>query len=86
MMSLAAPLYALSENRIGNDLADLTKIMRQRQMLDLDQSSGLIRESSAYPELIWADDQFGDEWLDFTEQEESDFWSEVFKSNLLTLQ
>ena len=84
MVSLAAPFYALSENRIGNDLADLTEIMRRRQMLDLDQS-GQKSESVTFPELVWDGELFGDEWLDFTEPETSDFWSGVFEEELLVL-
>ena len=62
---------------------DLVEIMRQRQMLDLDQS-GRKAESVSFTEWIWDGELFDDEWLDFSEPETSDFWSEVFENDLLT--
>ena len=81
LVSLAAPLPTVGENPIEDHLAE---IMRQRQMLDLDQS-GQKAESITFPELLWDGELFGDEWLDFTEPETSDFWSGVFEEELLVL-
>ncbi|MCL2303772.1 MAG: hypothetical protein FWC43_00350 [Planctomycetaceae bacterium] len=88
MVSFAAPLPFAGENRIENYLADLAETMRQRQMLDLDQlrSSGQKADNIAFSDLVWADDDiFGDEWINFSEPEESDFWNEVFENDLLLL-
>ena len=74
--------------RRQNYLADLTETMRQRQMLDLDQlrSSGQKADSVTFSDLVWADDDiFADEWINFSEPEESDFWSEAFEDDLLLL-
>ena len=51
-------------------------------MLDLDQS-GQKSESVPFPELIWDGELFGDEWLDFSEPETSDFWSDLFENDPL---
>jgi len=69
-------------------LSDLMEIMRQRQMLDLDQLRGAGKKSDsvAFADLIWADDElFGDEWLDFSDQDETGFWNEAFENDLLLL-
>ena len=65
-------------------LSDLMEIMRQRQMLDLDQTGQKV-ESVTFTELIWDDGEiFDDEWLDFSEQpEEADFWSGLFDDDPL---
>ena len=88
LVSFAAPLQFGGENRMENDLADLTETMRQRQMLDLDQqrSSGQKSDGVTFPDLVWADDAlFGDEWIPFTDPETDDFWNEMFEEVLLTL-
>ena len=66
-----------------NYLSGLAETMRQRQMLDLDQS-GQKPDLVSFTDLIWSDDElFGDEWMDFSESaEEGDFWSEVFDEDL----
>ena len=80
-----------SENRFtitGSYLAELTETMRQRQMLDLDgRSSGQTDNAASFADMIWSDDgPFGDEWMGLSDQqEEADFWSEVFEEELLTL-
>ena len=60
--------------------------MRQRQMLDLDQS-GQKPDLVSFTDLIWSDDElFDDEWMNFSESaEEGDFWSDVFDEDLLAL-
>jgi len=85
-VSFAAPMQFTSESRFTEDyLSDLMEIMRQRQMLDLDQS-GQKADSIAFTELIWSDDDlFGDEWHDFSEPEKADFWSETLENDLLLL-
>ena len=85
MVSFAAPLQFAGENRVENYLADLTETMRQRQMLDLDQPREKT-DSVTFTDLVWSDDDlFGDKWIGFSEQEESDFWSDAFDEELLTL-
>ena len=86
MVSFAAPMQFAGENRLENYLSDLAETMRLRQMLDLDQlrSSGQKSDSVTFTDLVWADDElFADEWLDFSETETSDFWSDAFEDELL---
>ena len=67
--------------------ADHTEIMRQRQMLDLDRSrfSGQKFDDATFIDWVWSEEKlFGDEWIDFSEQKTSDFWSEVFEDDLDT--
>ena len=61
----------------------LTMLIRKRQMLDLDQS-GQKPDLVSFTDLIWADDElFDHEWLGLSEQQdETDFWSEVFDEDL----
>ncbi|GEM_PF-2062244 len=60
----------------------LAETMRQRQMLDLDQS-GQKFDRIAVTELVWSDDEmFDEEWFDFSVKR-SDFWNDVFENNLL---
>jgi len=85
VVSFAAPSPSASENHIENYLADLAETMRQRQMLDLDQS-GPKANNTTFTDLIWTDDDlFDDSWLDFSEPAEADFWSEAFENDLLLL-
>jgi len=89
VVCFAAPLQFASENRIENYLTDLTEIMRQRQMLDLDQlqGSGQKTDSITFTDLVWSDDDiFADEWIDFSEPEVESVWNDVFADDLLTLQ
>ncbi len=84
-VSSAAPMQFAGENHIESYLADLTETMRQRQMLDLDQS-GQKSESVSFTDLIWSDDElFENKWFDFAEPEETDFWCEVLEDDLLVL-
>jgi hypothetical protein len=92
VVSFTAPVQFTSESRFSftdSYLAGLAETMRQRQMLDLDQSGsfGQKSDSVSFADLVWADDDlFGDEWLDFSEQkDESDFWDDVFESDLSLL-
>jgi hypothetical protein len=89
MVSLAAPMQFTESSRFSlaeSYLSDLAEIMRQRQMLDLDQS-GQKAESVPFTELIWAtDDLFDADWTGLSEEpEDADFWGEVFENDLLTL-
>jgi len=88
-VSFAAPMQFTETSRFSftdSYLADLTETMRQRQMLDLDQS-GQKSESVPFTELIWSDDDLFDaEWTGFAEQpEESDFWDGIFENDLVLL-
>ena len=68
-------------------LTGLAETMRQRQMLDLDQSGGLGQKSVSFEELLWGDDEmFETNWTGLSEQpEETDFWDEVFQNDLLPI-
>ena len=61
--------------------------MRQRLMLDLDQSPNFGREFVFFPEFVWADDDpFEGEWTPLGEPPaKSDFWDGIFEEELLML-
>lgn len=69
------------------NLSELTEIMRQRQMYDLDGRNSGQTENLTFADQIWSDDElYGDEWVDFSEKlEEPDIWSDVFDDDLLAL-
>ena len=59
-------------------LAELAATMRQRQMLDLDQS-GQKSDRVAVTDIIWSDGElFDDEWFDFTQPEEDTVEADPF--------
>ena len=83
------PVPFASESRFSfteNYLADLTEIMRQRQMLDLDQLRVADQkpDSVTFTDLVWADEElFESDWIGLSDQpEKSDFWNEVFEHDL----
>ena len=89
-VSFAAPMPFTETSRFSdNYLSDLMETMRQRQMLDLDQSanSGQKSESIAFSELVWSDDDLLDtDWIGPLEKAgKTDFWSEVLEDDLILL-
>ena len=68
-------------------LAEIVETMRQRQMLDLDGRNSGQADNTSFTDIIWEDEElFGDEWMDFSVQEEKgDFWNEIFEDDLLLL-
>ena len=61
--------------------------MRQRQMLDLDQSGSTGQKSVSFEDLLWGDDEmFETNWIGLSEQPEgADFWDEIFEDGLVIL-
>ena len=68
----ASPMPLTSESRFSftdSYLTGLAETMRQRQMLDLDQSGGLEQKSVSFEDLLWGDDEmFETNWIGLSEQ------------------
>ena len=79
--SFAAWTLPTNESRFtitDSYLAELAATMRQRQMLDLDQS-GQKPDRVAVTDIIWSDGElFDDEWFDFTQPEEDTVEADTF--------